>query len=52
VNRSVRLKDMMKNKKSGWQLFKGGPDAYEKFIAPDFGGVWAQDIVVPGCFCN
>ncbi len=32
-------------KKSGWQLGKGGPEAYEKFIAPAFGGVWAQDIV-------
>ncbi len=32
-------------KKSGWQLCKGGPDAYEKYIAPAFGNAWAQDII-------
>ena len=32
-------------KKSGWQLCKGGPEAFEKYIVPAFGGVWAQDIV-------
>lgn len=32
-------------KKGGWQLCEGGPEAYEKYVAPAFGGVWAQDLV-------
>ena len=32
-------------KKSGWQLCKGGPEAFEKYVVPAFGGVWAQDMV-------
>lgn len=30
---------------SGWQLCKGGPEAFEKYVVPAFGDVWAQDIV-------
>ena len=30
---------------SGWQLCKGGPEAFEKYVVPAFGYVWAQDIV-------
>ena len=32
-------------KKSGWQLCEGGPEAFEKYVVPAFGDVWAQDIV-------
>lgn len=31
--------------KSGWQLGRGGPEAYEKYIVPAFSRKWARDLV-------
>lgn len=33
------------NKKSGWQLSREGPDAYEKYIVPAYTRSWAREIV-------
>ena len=33
------------NKKSGWQLSSGCPDAYEKYIVPAYTRGWAEEIV-------